>query len=197
VEIRALDWTSQPPGTPQWAQPEYSTARVTDLTYDLASLRNDVHVRRRDTDTQITPYSHASDEQSIGHYGRWTWKWDSSPHDTAVGEQRAAALTISAYSLPRAVLAQLDVNVTAAANTPERGTLLDLVRTVNIGNTITGRQGGRSSPARVYGWAWTWTAAGGMSGTISLGRAAGDPALSVWFLGVAGAGELDTTTILG
>ena len=196
VNVNGLDWTTSPPGTPQWTQPECAPARISTLTYDLASLRNDIHIRRRDTDSGLTPFTHLSNGESVGHYGRWTWQWDGSPHDDAAGEARAAALTLSAYALPRAVYAALEVNVTAAANTAHADTLLDLVRTVNLSNTITARADGRTALARVYGWDWTWTAAGGLSGQVTLGRPPGAPTPGMWFVGVAGMSELDETTIL-
>ena len=120
----------------------------------------------------------------------------AAPTTMQAGEARAAALTLSAYALPRAVYAALEVNVTAAANTAHADTLLDLIRTVNLSNTITARADGQTALARVYGWDWTWTAAGGLSGQVTLGRPPGAPTPGMWFVGVAGMSELDETTIL-
>jgi len=215
VEVALLDFTSSPPGTVQWTQPECSTAHIADVSYDLAMLRNEAAVRRRDTDTDLVGFSTASDATSIGHYGRWSFRWDSSPHDSAAGELRAAGLLVSAYARPTPTYARLHVNLTAAANTPERDSLMELVKRVQITNTIAVHSG-RPRPshhalpasplepmeaataglAKVYGWTWTWTAAGGLAGSVSLGRPAADPTFNQWFLGIVGASELDTSTVL-
>lgn len=198
LQLARLGFTSNPPGTVVWVQPECAPLRLSQARLDLTMLRNAVMIRRRDVDPDLVAATEVRDDTSIGHYGRWEWAWMDSPHDTAAGELRAAAMAVQGYAYPRPTYAVLTANLAAGALQPYAAQLLQLIRTVNISNTIEVRvpPDGRLAPARVAGWQWVWTAAGALDGEVFLAPPLGDPTMSSWFLGVTDASELDRTAVL-
>ena len=190
VELRAHDNFGY---TPVTQVPDCAPVTLGDLTLDLIALRNDIAVRRRNVDADTEPFSTDLDPNSAAHYGRVTFRWDESPHATAAGQQRAATQILVWYSYPQATRADLNVNVTAAASTPHLDALLWYVTDLQAGDILTIADG---TYARVFGWSWTWTAAGALAGRLILGRAEDIQTTAGWLLGIPQRSNLGLSTTL-
>lgn len=195
VEISPIDFAANPPGTVVWAQPSCAAVWVAQAEWDLAGLRNQWHVRRRNPPDTDSPYS-IDQHPSVGALGVWAHRWDDAPVPDVAGEQRLAAFGASLWGASHPTVLMLEANVTAAANTAALPVLMDLVLRVNQSNTITvhGPQG--PAVVRVAGWSWTWTGQGGLSGTVPLARTALGQTPEHWLLGIVTASELTESTVL-
>lgn len=133
-------------------------------------------------------------------YGRWQDSpLDSYPVPTDADALRVAETAARWRGWPRLSAASLAVNVTAGRHISGLSTLLGLVRTLQLGDTVDAPAAGLpfSYPLLAIGWNWIWSGAGTLEGTIQLDLRPSDAlAADYWQLGLIDASKLDLTTTL-